>query len=91
VGRFADAALAGIGNGRELASDLLDVYERWSDASTARRTAAIWQVLPLLHSQPAVTSELVQVVTGLSQPAAENVIGQLRKAGIVTKAAGAQR
>ncbi|MPZ96437.1 MAG: Fic family protein [Propionibacteriales bacterium] len=91
VARFADAAFAAIGNGRQLARDLLDVYQRWSESITVRRTASVWRVLPLLLSQPAVTSALVQATTGLSQPAADNVIGQLREAGIVTKAAGAQR
>ncbi len=91
VARFADAALAAIGNGRQLARDLLDVHERWSESITARRTASVWRVLPLLLSQPAVTSAVVQEATGLSQPAADNVIAQLRSAGIVTKASGARR
>lgn len=91
VARFADASFAAIGNGRELARDLLDVYERWSEAITARRTAALWQVLPMLLSQPAITSSLAQEATGLSQPAADNLIIQLRDAGILTKAAGVQR
>jgi len=91
VARFADAAFAAIGNGRQLAQDLLDVYERWSESITTRRTASVWRVLPMLLSQPAVTSALVQEATGLSQPAADNVIDQLREAAILTQAAGAQR
>jgi Fic family protein len=91
VARFADAAFAAIGNGRQLARDLLAVHEKWSEATTARRTASVWKVLPMLLSQPAVTSSLIQETTGLSQPAADNVIAQLREAGIVTKAAGVQR
>jgi Fic family protein len=91
VARFADAAFAAIGNGRQLARDLSAVYENWSAAITARRTASVWKVAPMLLSQPAVTSSLIQETTGLSQPAADNVIAQLREVGIVTKAAGAQR
>lgn len=91
VARFADAAFAAIGNGRQLASELCDVYENWSTVIAARRTASIWQVLPLLLSHPATTSALIQEATGLSQPAADNVINQLRGAGIVTKASGVQR
>jgi Fic family protein len=91
VACFADAAFAAIGNGRQLARDLSAVYENWSEAITARRTASVWKVLPMLLSQPAVTSLLIQDTTGLSQPAADNVIAQLRQAGVVTKAAGAQR
>lgn len=91
VARFADAAFAAIGNGRQLARDLVSVYERWGESITARKSAAVWRVMPLLLSQPAVTSKLVQEATGLSQPAADNVISQLRDAGIITKAAGVQR
>ncbi|MGQ0624216.1 MAG: hypothetical protein ACT4PP_06105 [Sporichthyaceae bacterium] len=91
VARFADAAFAAIGNGRTLATDLLGIYQAWSDSITARRTAAVWQVLPMLLSRPAITSSLVQTSTGLSQPAADHVIAQLRDAGILAKAAGGQR
>lgn len=91
VARFADAAFAAIGNGRQLAKDLLDIFERWSESITVRRTASVWRVLPLLISRPAVTSAVVQEATGLTQPAADNVIGQLRDAGILTKAVGAKR
>jgi len=50
------------------------------------------QAAEILHlSQPAVTSAVLQQATGLSQPAADNVLRQLRDAGIVTKASGAQR
>lgn len=91
VARFADAAFASIRNGRQLAQDLLNIHKQWSETITARRTAAIWQVLPLLLSQPAVTSTIIQKTTGLTQPAADNVINQLREAAILTKAAGAQR
>lgn len=91
VVRFAEAAFAAIGNGRQLAADLLAIHERWSEALMARRTASVWRVLPMLLSHPAVTSGLLQQMTGLSQPAADNVIGQLREAGIVTKASGGQR
>lgn len=91
VACFADAAFAAIGNSRQLAQDLLAVYDRWGEAITARKSATVWRILPLLLSQPAVTSNLIQESTGLSQPAADNVISQLRDAGIVTKAAGVQR
>jgi len=91
VARFADAAFAAIGNGRQLARDLVAVHERWGESITARKSAAVWRVLPRLLSEPAVTSNLIQEATGLSQPAADNVISQLRDAGIITKAAGAQR
>lgn len=91
VVRFAEAAFAAIGNGRQLANDLLAIFENWSESLTARRTAAVWSVLPTMLSQPAVTSVLIQQASGLSQPAADNVITQLRDAGIVAKASGRHR
>lgn len=91
VDRFAQASFAAIGNGRQLAADLMAIHSRWSASIKARRTAAIWSVLPMLLSQPAVTSTLVQEATGLSQPAADRVIATLRDAGILTQAVGRQR
>jgi DNA-binding transcriptional ArsR family regulator len=91
VGRFGEATFAAVRNGRTLAADLVDIYGKWSRALTVRKTAGVWGVLPLLLSQPAVTSAVLQQATGLSQPAADNAIRQLRDAGIVTRASGAQR
>lgn len=91
VERFTHASFAAVNNGRALAADLMEVYDIWSGGLNARKTAAVWKVLPLLLSHPAVTSAMVQESTGLSQPAADNVIKQLREAGILTKASGAQR
>jgi Fic family protein len=91
VERFGEAAFAAVRNGRALASDLADIYQQWSQALTARKNAAAWRVLPLLLSQPALTSSVLQQAIGLSQPAADNAIRQLRDVGIVTKASGVQR
>lgn len=91
VMRFVEATFAAIGNGRQLAHDLVAIHERWSSAISARRTASIWRVLPLLLSQPVVTSALIQREIGLSQPAADQLITRLRDAGILTRATARQR
>jgi Fic family protein len=91
VERFGEAAFAAVRNGRALASELVGIRQQWSQALTARKNAAVWKALPLLLSQPALTSSMLQRATGLSQPAADNAIKQLRDAGIVTKASGVQR
>lgn len=88
---FAEATFAAIGNGRQLAQDLVALHERWSLSISAKRTASIWRVMPLLLSQPVVTSTLIQREIGLSQPAADQVIVRLRDAGILSKASGGQR
>jgi len=91
VEQFTQATFAAIRNGRHLGRDLLEIYERWTSAVKARKNSSLWTVLPQLLSQPAVTSQHVQDLTGLSQPAADRVIEQLRGAGIITKASGGQR
>ena len=76
---------------RLLGQELLAIYERWTATINARKNSAIWKVLPLLLSQPAVSSLLIQLATGLSQPGADKVINQLHEAGVLAKASGAQR
>lgn len=91
VGRFAQASFAAVGNGRLLADALSDAHEAWMARLDARRDAAVWRVLPLLISQPAITSALVQDRTNVSQPVADNAIRQLMAAEIIEKASGVQR
>ena len=52
VATFADAAFAAIGNGRQLARDLLDVYESWSE-SDHRPTNRFHLASPAPAAQPA--------------------------------------
>ncbi len=91
VERFTHATFAAATNGRALAADLVQVYATWAGTVRVRKSAAVWTVLPLLLSHPAITSSMVQEATGLSQPAADSLIQQLRDAGILTKASGRQR
>lgn len=83
VTRFNEAAFAAIVNGRHLADDLHNINARWRDQLTVRSDSVAWKILPILLSQPAVTSNLVQQQTGVSQPAADRALGQLADAGIV--------
>lgn len=91
VRRFSAAAFAAVSNGRRLDGDIADVVAEWEHTLTARRDAAAWRVLPHLVSQPAVTVRTVQGMAGVSQPAAENAIGQLVRAGILTPGSANQR
>lgn len=91
VNQFTQASFAAINNGRKLAQHLVAVHENWSNALTQRRTASVWKALPLLLGQPAITSGTLQAALGLSQPAADTVITQLREARILTQASGGQR
>jgi hypothetical protein len=91
VERFSQAAFAAVGNGRRLDSDLADIYAEWEHAISVRRDAAIWRVLPLLISQPAVTIRFIQESTGVSQPAAQNAVDQLVTAGVLAQASESRR
>jgi Fic family protein len=84
VARFSDATFAAIGNSRVLAAALRGIDERWRAELAARSDSVAWRILPILLAQPAVTSRLVQERTGVSQPAADRALRQLRDAGIVT-------
>ena len=91
VEQFARASFSAVDNGRVLANDLNTAYQEWTVRLTARSDAAVWRALPVLLSQPAITSALIQDRTKVSQPAAGNAIRQLMDAGIVEKASGVQR
>jgi Fic family protein len=84
VTRFSDATFAAINNGRQLATDLTGVYDDWQAKLTARSDSVAWKVLPILLSQPAVTSKLIQKRTGVSQPAVDRALKQLVADGIAT-------
>lgn len=84
VQRFCQAAFTAVSNARRLDSDLADIYAEWEHAVSARRDAAVWRVLPLVVSQPAVTIRFIQESTRVSQPAAQNAVDQLVTAGVLT-------
>lgn len=84
VTRFNDATFAAVNNGRHLADDLQGIYADWSTKLSARRDSVAWKILPILLSQPAVTSKLIQERTGVSQPAADRALRQLVADGIAT-------
>jgi len=83
VARFSDASFSAISNGRHLAADLDGINRGWRERLSARRDSVAWRILPILLSQPAVTSRLVQGRTGASQPAVDRALRQLVDAGIV--------
>ncbi|MGN0062612.1 MAG: Fic family protein [Nocardioides sp.] len=83
VRRFNEASFAAIGNGRELAADIKAIEHSWLERIEARRDAVVWRVVPLLLSQPAVTSKLVQERCEISQPAADRALRTLLDAGVV--------
>ena len=90
VRRFAQAALAAVGNGRELVADLDEALTGWRERLTARRDAAVWRALAVIIAQPAVTVDHLAQALGVSRPAAQRTVDQLVEAGAL-QAASAQR
>ena len=84
ITRFSDASFAAVNNGRELAADLANIYDDWRTTLTARSDSVAWRILPILISQPAVTSKVIQERTGASQPATDRALRQLVADGIAT-------
>lgn len=91
VEQFVHASFSSVANGRRLADDLVDVLARWSDLLPARQGSAARRMLPLLLSQPAVTSALIQQRLDVSQPAADRALRQLLDTGILQVASGVER
>lgn len=79
-----DATFEAVNNGRHLADDLESIHADWNAKLTARRDSVAWKILPILLSQPAITSKLIQERTGVSQPAVDRALLQLVADGIAT-------
>ncbi len=91
VSRFTEAVFRAVNNGRELAQDLAAILRGWSSLVTARRDAAAWKLLPLLISQPAVTSKVAAERVRVSQPAADGALAHLEAVGVLTAVSTARR
>lgn len=85
IEEFSRAAFAAVRNGKQLATDLRTLHDGWASNLRARRDAVAWRVLPFLLRQPSVTSKLVQETFNVTQPAADNALGQLQEAGALSK------
>ena len=91
VRRFAQAALAAVGNGRDLVADLDEALTGWRERLTARRDAAVWRALAVIIAQPAVTVDHLAQVLGVSRPAAQRAVDQLVEAGVLQPVSSQRR
>jgi Fic family protein len=85
---MAHASFAAIDNGRTLINELRTSRHRWNEQIVARKSSSVWTVADLVLRQPAVTSDLVQRALNISAPAADNSIGKLVEAGVLTQVSG---
>ncbi|WP_436700299.1 Fic family protein [Nocardioides sp. BYT-33-1] len=83
VQQFVSASFRAVGNGRQLVSELEQVYDGWTDRLASRRGSAARRLLPHLLNQPAVNVAHAQAATGVALSAAQRAIEQLAAAGII--------
>ena len=91
VRRFAQAALAAVGNGRQLVTDVDEAVTGWRERLTARRDAAVWRALGGVIAQPAVTVDHLAQALGVSRPAAQRAVDQLVEAGALQPVSAQRR
>jgi Fic family protein len=91
ITQFSRASFAAVGNGRQLVSDLTDIYAGWQQILPSRQGSAARRLLPHLFSQPAVTIAHVQQHLAISQPAAQRAVDQLTEAQILKQISTGKR
>lgn len=90
IDEFSRAAFAAVRNGRQLAAELKQLHDDWTNNLHARKDAVAWRILPFLLRQPSVTSKLIQETMKVTQPAADNALRQLQQAGALSRPRTAQ-
>jgi Fic family protein len=91
IARVAEAAVAGIGNGRAMAADIAEVRAAWSGAITARADAACRRLADHLFAQPVVNTAFVTGRLGLSEPTARRALDKLAAAGVLRQVTASRR
>lgn len=88
---IAEASFHAIANGRTLSTELRQLREDWSGKITARRDAAVWDLIKLILRHPVIDSELVQRELGIAPHNANTAIQQLVDIGAIVKVSGNYR
>ena len=88
---MARATFVAIDNGRLLASDLRDLSEEWRARLKPRSGSASQKLMELVLRQPAIDASHVRNELTVVQSTADNAIGRLVDAGILTEVSGYRR
>lgn len=91
VERIAEASFAATANGRQLAADLREVRQGWTDKIKVRRGGAAWRLADLLLRQPVIDATVVATELGIEVGNANRVIAPLVDAGILAEFTGFKR
>lgn len=86
VAAFSGAAFAAISNGEVLVSELVSIRNSWSMRIDARSHASVWQALPVVLGQPAVTVNYLADRLNVSKPAAQTAIDHMITAEVLVPA-----
>jgi Fic family protein len=85
VGRFAEASLRAVINGRRLVEELRAIRQSWNDRITARRDSAVWKVADLLLRRPVVNGVLLRDELGIPTDHPRRYLGPLAEAGVLVE------
>nr|WP_264056192.1 Fic family protein [Mycolicibacterium frederiksbergense] len=91
VGRFSQATVLAIANGRQLVDELRDIRETWNDVITARADSAVWKVADLLTRRPVVNAALLAQELGIESTNAHRYLNPLTEAGILVESTNGAR
>lgn len=84
VSVFTQASFDACENGRTLVGDLRGIRADWGTRVNARRHAAVWNALPVVMSQPAVTVNHLAEHLSISFPAAQRAVEAMVEADILS-------
>ncbi|MBW4030666.1 MAG: Fic family protein [Acidobacteria bacterium] len=88
---MAGAPFVAISNGRRLANDLRELDEDWRVRLKPRSGSASQRLMEVVLRQPAIDASHVRSTLAVAQSTADNAIGQLVDAGILTEISGYRR
>ncbi|HEY5303705.1 MAG TPA: Fic family protein [Acidimicrobiales bacterium] len=88
---MARASFVAISNGRRLANDLRKLDEDWRARLKPRSGSASQRLMEVVLHQPAIDASHVRNTLSVVQSTADNAIGQLVDAGILTEISGYRR
>lgn len=91
VNLIANASFHAINNGRLLSADLRGLRDEWRSKISARRDAAVWDLVDLTLRQPIIDSHLVQQELDIAPHNANTAIQQLVDIGSIVEVSGKHR
>lgn len=91
VVQLAEAAFAGIRNGRTLVTELNDIRRSWQERVHARRGSNTWRVAELLFEYPVVNAHLIASKLGISAANVYRPLEPLLDAEVLTESTNRSR